>query len=541
MPSPSLSDYYRFCPGEEAIKLSNAVCRGRRRTHFPKCRGCPFNDDERQPASVAPGESPPVAKAGNAASRAGSNRREPPPPASRDLSDLFRSTDIRGLVPLPMTSDAAWRVGFSTAQYLHSKLKGFDRATPRARCMVTASDARSASAAIHAAMTNGVRAAGLTVLDIGVVDTPQLHFAVRHLQACGGIVTTGGRSPVAYSGFKICGAGGRDLSATTGLIDIRDIACRIPSHHTGEIAARQEFDLSDAYRDFLRGFLHDVGAQRPLRIVVDASNGVAGRGVRTLFDGLTGIELLILNDTPDEPFVHEPDPADSANLSALRRGVRQHKADLGACFDGDGDAVTFVDERGGAIWPETMAVLIGRLCVERVGGGVVVLDRRFGPLALEPLEQGGAVIHRATGASNHMRKSMAESGGVFGATLSGQFFFAHAGGGESALLALAAAVQIGRTGRRTWSDLARPIQPHRLLVQHRFVANEAEVTLDELGRRDGPTAQRCGDGILWRDDGGWTMLCPGDEPREWHVRAAAATQADLRQRIAHVRRLVELR
>src|SRR5262249_9454885 len=140
---------------------------------------------------------------------------------SPTLDPLFRDADVRGLAPLPLSPSVAWRIGYAAAQFLRSRLKGYDRADPKARSLITGCDARSASAAIHTELIGGIRAAGVAAYDLGVIDTPQLYFAVRHTSAGGGIVTTGGRDPAAYSGFKFCGAGARDVATATGLTDIR--------------------------------------------------------------------------------------------------------------------------------------------------------------------------------------------------------------------------------------------------------------------------------------------------------------------------------
>lgn len=195
MSAQSPSEYYRYCPGEEHIKLSDAVCRGRRRSNFPKCRGCQFNDDERQ-AALAVGVGATAGTTAAVAVAAKADFVELGLPAGRRIEDaesisesnhdlpavehaaslrtaeaaraadraalerLVRSTDIRGEVPEPLSANVAWRIGHAAAQFFRSKLKGYDRADPRARSLVTASDVRSSSAMIHAAMVHGVRAAG---------------------------------------------------------------------------------------------------------------------------------------------------------------------------------------------------------------------------------------------------------------------------------------------------------------------------------------------------------------------------------------------
>jgi len=473
------TDYYRYCPGEERIKLSNAVCRGRRRTSFPKCKGCQFNDDERaQRVALTGADALPAGSVGaspaegnvahaprasdeagatasrQAAAANGKSARQDDKPAV--LEQLFRETEVRGIAPLPLSTGIAWRIGYAAAQFLRSKLKGYDRADPRSRSLVTGCDLRSASAALHTAMVNGVRAAGISVCDIGAVDTPQVYFAVRRLGACGGIITTGGRDPAAYSGFKFCGAAARDMAKVTGLLDIRDITSRIPQHETGSFAPRFDVDMTDAYREFVRQFVRGEPAlARPLTVVADASDGAAGRWAPALFNGLPGLTLVMLHAEAGEPFAHEPDPCHPRNLRELRRAVRAEEADFGVCFDGDADACAFVDDRGGGVRPDDAIALLARHILERSRGGTVVLDQRCGAAAAAEIERLSGRVQRERPVSSLIKKAMTESDAVFGGTLSGQFFFRDAGTCESGMLALAHMIDLVSESGRSLSDRVR--------------------------------------------------------------------------------------
>lgn len=511
MSAQSPSEYYRYCPGEEHIKLSDAVCRGRRRSNFPKCRGCQFNDDERQ-AALAVGVGATAGTTAAVAVAAKADFVELGLPAGRRIEDaesisesnhdlpavehaaslrtaeaaraadraalerLVRSTDIRGEVPEPLSANVAWRIGHAAAQFFRSKLKGYDRADPRARSLVTASDVRSSSAMIHAAMVHGVRAAGVLVIDIGAVDTPQLGFAVRHLGAGGGILTTGGRSPEAYSGFKLCGAGGRDVATATGLADIRDIAARVPQHDTGTMAGRREADLSDAYRAFVRAHLPPSFA-RPLTLVADACGGVMGRWMPTVFGGIDGLTLVMLHDRAEEPFPHDPNPASPRAMGDLRRAVKSHRADLGVCFDPDGDGCVFVDERGTMMRPDLAAALAARRVLERIKGGVVVVDHGFGRAAEEEFARAGGIVQREPPDAAHIRKTMAETQAVFGATLSGQVFFRENGCCESGMLAVAAMLNVAAAATRRLSEVVKPLARYRMSDVHRMATDDPAAAL----------------------------------------------------------------
>src|SRR5262245_11645864 len=252
------TDYFKFCPNEESIKISNAICRGRRRTSFPKCPGCQFNDDEK----IAP----PVTIMQERARTVSL------------VETLFRQNDICGVVPSPLSEEAAWRIGYACAQYLHGKLKSLERADPIARSLIVGRDARIHSESLQRSMIEGVLAAGIDVLQVGQIDTPGLFFAVSHLRACGGILATGGIEPADHNGFQLCGAKGLPIGADTGLSGIRDLAMRIPRHAPASNARETEYDLGSNYCEFVFSQLKGgrILAKRVTFVIV-YNGGVAAR------------------------------------------------------------------------------------------------------------------------------------------------------------------------------------------------------------------------------------------------------------------------
>ena len=470
------ADYFRYCPGEEHIKLSNAVCRGRRRSNFPKCRGCQFNDDEmaqrhavllagpvRQPAApeAAPPPTPtpiestpaPRAAAPQPVAPPAAARPQPPPDARTSaIDDLFRDADIRGVVPQPLSTSVAWRIGYAAAQFLRSRLKGLARADPGARSLVVGHDARTSSAAIHPAMTDGVRAAGVAVHDLGMIDTPQLYFAVRHIGAGGGIVTTGGRDRLAFSGFKLCGAGCASIATTTGLSDIRDIARRVPQHQTGASAARHETDVGESYRTWIWGLVGGAALARPIRVAIDSSGGVAERWAPAVFDGVSGLAVSLI-DARQRRAAAASEKSDR-RLAALGDAVLAADADLGVWFDADADACAFVDEHGAFIEPDIAHALIIQQILPRRGGGVVVCDEGCGPALVREIQRCGGVPRRERPGSHLIKKAMTEENAVLGVARSGQVFFRENANCESAFLTLAVMLNALATSASPMSELA---------------------------------------------------------------------------------------
>lgn len=569
-------DYYRYCPGEAHLKLSDAVCRGRRRASFHKCRGCQFNDDEiaarrladtpapaaeTAPAdpAAAPSSEPPspgtaarltvaarptsdqalieLIASGGTRPAAGTERREP-------IDRLFRSTDIRGRWPTPLSEDLAWRIGHAAAQFLRSKLKGYERADPRARVLLTGRDRRACSARLHDALLRGVCSTGVTVCDLGVIDTPQMFFAVRHLGACGGIVTTGGRSPAEFSGFKLCGVGGRDVAAVTGLIDIRDIARRVPLHDTGTTAEQLPLELSKPYREFVQRFLA-APSGRSVAIVVDTAGGAASGWVQTAFAGRDDIRLVPVNDAagdlpPGEtPAAFDPDPTNPAALAALRETIRAEKADAGVRFDGDGDGCVFLDERGAPIRADYLIALLARRFLATAAGAGIVIDWRAGRALREEIERAGGVARAEAPDSAAIRKTMTETQAVLGANMSGQFFFRENGTCESGLLALAYFINMLAAETKRLSERVKPLAKYKSSGDRRIECADPARLMEQVAAHFGASAQRFSGGVYVHDaERSIHIERAGADAAALTFRAEAATAEVLKRTIEELRPLL---
>lgn len=514
-------DYYRFCPGEERVKISDAICRGRRKAHFPKCRGCRFNDDER--TEPRPAAHP------NETGLTGLN------PES-----IFRSDDVSATVPFPLSNEIAWRIGHAAAQYLRGKLRGLERAEPTARSVVVGRDSRPHSADLLTALAEGILSYGVDVIDIGAVDTPQLHWAVNRLGASGGVQTTGGHLPWDYNGFRFCGPKGATISVDTGLTSIRDITTRVPRHKTGLSASRTETDLSSPYRDFVRGLLVAEGGKlpRPIRVVADAGNGVAGRLLPLIFNGIKNLVVIPLNDRAGGEPAHDPDPLAPKSTRQLRAAVKQHKANLGVCFDSDLSRCAFLDEKGTTIASDVMATLLARRMVERQAQAVIVFDLRCSAALGEEVDRlGGSPILAKTDRAA-IKRTMIEHGAVFGADVSGGFYFRDSLFCESALLALVQAINVLAVADRKLSELVRPLQRYRSSgeivlpctdpdgVSRAVVSAYKDALIDNL------------DGVTARYPDWWFNLRHEPGQAALHLVLQARTKKAVEQRLSEVQAII---
>ncbi|MCG3138379.1 MAG: Phosphomannomutase/phosphoglucomutase [Phycisphaerae bacterium] len=458
-----MSEYVRYCPGDEHIRISDSVCFGRRRVGYPKCRGCQFNDDEKAHSDrlriLAPGL---VVKEVN----------------STMVDKVFKAYDVRGIYPDPLNEELAWRIGFAAGTYLRATLRGVDRSEPDINRVVVGRDMRKSSPSMSSALIQGLRHAGAGVINIGMIDTSQIYFAVNHLKCCGGIQTTASHNPAQYIGFKICGSGGKPIGEDTGLNEIREITRNTQPHEATHIGSLQELDLANEYRAFVLKYLDRV---RPLRLVIDASNGMAGHWIPLIFDGVRELQIDPINFEHNGEFVHDPNPLVAANLAQLRDRVVATKADLGICFDGDADRCMLVDEKGQIIPCDLLTALLSEYFLRKQPRAAVVYDLRSSRIVAETVRRLEGTPHRSRVGHAFMKKTLAETRAVFGGELSGHFYFQDNWYCDSGILAMVHSINVLARSETTFSQLIAPYRKFFSSGEINFANEEKDQTIRRLG------------------------------------------------------------
>ncbi len=322
--------------------------------------------------------------------------------------DIFRAYDIRGVVGDNLDPDVANAIGMAIASEARDQGQ---------QTIVVARDGRYSSRDLAEALIDGIRSSGCNVIDIGMVPTPVLYYATKTLNTQSGVMVTGSHNPPQYNGFKVV-----INDETLASSRIQDLYQRIATgklHNQGS----GTYEVADITSDYQDRICSDVVLARPMRIVIDSGNGVAGPLASALLDSL-GCMIIPLNIDVDGSFPnHHPDPSDPANLEQLINAVQNEEADLGIAFDGDGDRLGVVTPSGKIIWPDRLLMLFARDLLSRTPGADVLYDvkcTRDVPELVSSL--GGRAIMCATGHSL-MKAKMRETGAVVGGELSGHIFF----------------------------------------------------------------------------------------------------------------------
>lgn len=301
---------------------------------------------------------------------------------------IFKAYDIRGVYPDELDEAAAWKIGHAAAQYLRSLLRGYERGQANAQSLCVGRDMRKHGPSLAKALIEGMNAAGANVIDLGMIDTPQIYFAINYLGTCGGVQVTASHNPAEYNGFKISGIHAKPIGEDTGLKEIKHIATSL-LHTRGRVDGRVEkCDLTDEYRQHVLQFLNPK--LRPLKVVVDASNGMAGKMAPAIFGDLP-IEMIGLNLRHEGWFAHDPNPLVEANLADLKEVVHRENADLGICFDGDADRLMMVDERGRNITCDLITALMVPYFLADNPNSAIVYDLRSSHVVHEEILKYGGI------------------------------------------------------------------------------------------------------------------------------------------------------
>ncbi len=395
------------------------------------------------------------------------------------IEKIFKAYDVRATYPNPLNEEAAWKVGNATAQFLKLSRKGTTERVKLEDTLVVGRDMRPHSPALANALIDGIRSAGLNVIDVGMIDTSFIYFAINHLDAVGGIQTTASHNPAQYNGFKISGPKAQPIGAASGLDDIKRIAAELKSTQSSPTGKVQQQDLWPQYRKHVLKFLD---LKRPLKVVIDASNGMAGKMVPAIFDGVPNLKISPLLFEITGSFVHEPNPLVDQNLDMLKTRIAVEKPDLGVCFDGDADRCIFVDEKQKTIGCDIVTALLARdfLQMPENKGSTIVYDLRSSHVVPDEVKSAGGVPRRDRVGHAFIKKTLAETKAVFGGELSGHFYFRDNFFADSGAIAFARLLSVLSAQSKPLSELVGPLHRYAQTGEINFQVEDKDGKIKEL-------------------------------------------------------------
>jgi phosphomannomutase len=396
-----------------------------------------------------------------------------------DVNRVVKTYDVRGLVDSELTDDIVEALAAAFVDVVGA----------RDSSIVVGHDMRDSSPRFVSAFSRGARARGANIISIGLCSTDETYFASGSLDLPSAMFTAS-HNPSAYNGIKLSRAGAQSLSADTGLFEVRDVAQEylqsgIPS--LDESGAESEHDVLAAYASYLRDLV-DVSAIKPLRIVVDAGNGMAGLTVPAVLGTAAGLPQLPIEVVPmyfelDGTFPnHEANPLNPDNIVDLQRAVLQHGADMGLAFDGDADRCFVVDERGEPMSPSAVAALVAVREIQRVKAdgetSVTVLHNLItSDIVPQTIHASGARAVRTNVGHSLIKDIMRETGAVFGGEHSAHYYFRDFWGADNGMLAaLHVIAELGIVAEPL-SVLAARFSPYANSGEINSVVDDVDATL----------------------------------------------------------------
>jgi phosphomannomutase len=344
----------------------------------------------------------------------------------RDLSTIIKAYDVRGVVPDQLDADIARALGAAFARFAGS---------PR---IVIARDMRESGVELSKAFAEGATGQGVDVVDAGMGSTDLLYFAAGSLDIPGAMFTAS-HNPAKYNGIKLCLSGARPVGQDSGLAQLRTdaedyLANGIPSYD-GTTGTVTEQAMLDDYAAYMKKLVPGLDAMRPLKVVVDAGNGMGGLTVPVTFQGLP-LDTTDLYFELDGSFPnHEANPIEPENLRDLQAKVLEVGADLGLAFDGDADRCFVVDERGEIVSPSVLTALIAVRELDREPGSTIIHNLITSKAVPEIVREHGGTPVRTRVGHSFIKAEMARTGAVFGGEHSGHFYFREFWNADSGMLA----------------------------------------------------------------------------------------------------------
>jgi phosphomannomutase len=387
--------------------------------------------------------------------------------------EVFKAYDVRGLYPAELDEDGAYAIGRAYVEQFEP------------RRIAVGHDMRLSSPAMAASLMVGAADGGADVVDLGMVGTEMLYFAVGELELDGGVAVTASHNPKEYTGMKIVRRGALPVGGDSGLLEIRDRAVRGEWRQAERGQAVQE-DIWERFVDRVLSFV-DPAAIRPLRVVVDAANGMAGAMLPPVLERLQQVDTVRCFFEPDGSFPnHEPNPLLPENREFIVTKTREEGADFGVAYDGDADRCFFVDDSGEFVPGDFVTALFAEQVLAKEPGGKVIYDVRASWAVPEVIERAGGVplINRV--GHSFIKQRMREEGAVFAGEVSAHYYFRDFSQADSGVIPFLLMLEL--VSRR--GSLSAALEPFRsryfLTGEINTPVADVALKLQELKERFGP-------------------------------------------------------
>jgi phosphomannomutase len=408
-----------------------------------------------------------------------------------DLTPIFKAYDVRGVYPGELDEDIARRIGWAFASWIRGPRK-----------LILGRDMRTSSPSLADAFAEGVLASGVDLIDLGEVSTDAMYFASGHMGAPGAMFTAS-HNPGRYNGLKMCREKAAPIGSDSGLGEIRDLASAADDiAPVAEPGRRSEVDVLGEYATHCRSFV-DEGVLRPLKVAIDAGNGMAGKTVPVVFGALP-FEVTPLFFDLDGTFPNHPaNPIELDNLKDLQRAVVDGGCDLGIAFDGDADRIFLIDEKGGPVSGSTTTALVAERLLQKNPGETILYNLICSWSVPEVVKENGGVPVRTRVGHSFIKQTMAETGAIFGGEHSGHYYFRDNFRADSGMIAALLVLEALSLGDRPLTEVLSSFERYSDSGEINSEVADQAATVEALSERYKDAGQDRVDGLTVEYDDWW--------------------------------------
>jgi phosphomannomutase len=404
--------------------------------------------------------------------------------------DIFKAYDVRGIFPTEIDVDLAYRIGRAFARVL-ADLRGL---APEDSLQIgVGHDMRLHSPALAGEIGRGLVDEGCRVLDIGMVGTEMVYYAVGSRELDGGVAVTASHNPKQWAGFKLLREGAIALSGDTGIQDVRRLVVSGAFDRPAGKGAIEREDIYPSFRSHVLGFI-DPDAIRPMDVVLDGGNGMAGQMVGPILDRFPISQHRLYFEPNGEFPGHGPNPLLPENRKLIIHTVDERGAELGIAWDGDADRCFFIDDRGEFVPGDFLTALLAESILAKNPGATILYDVRASRAVPETIERAGgtALVNRVGHA--FFKARMRETGAVFGGEVSGHYYFRDFWNADSGAIPALLVLELLSVRKKTMSEL---LEPYR---SRYFISGEINSTVSDQEAKMKEIAERyAGCEVSWLD------------------------------------------
>ena len=436
-----------------------------------------------------------------------------------EFAHIFKAYDIRGLVDTEIDSDFAFATGVAFARFLQIEREP--------GTIVIGEDMRPSSPELADAFSAGATSQGMDVIRIGLASTDMLYFASGKLGMPGAMFTAS-HNPAQYNGIKLCLSNARPIGKESGLLTIEKFVREGSPIALRSVGVEKHRDMLEEYVDHLLTLV-DIKDIRPLKVIIDAGNGMAGHTAPAIFARLN-CEVIPMYFELDGSFPnHEANPLDETTLTDLKKAMKDHNADLGLAFDGDADRCFLVDERGVAVNPSALTALIAHRELIKHPGSSIIYNLISSRTVKEVIDENGGAGLRSRVGHSYIKTMMAESGAIFGGEHSGHFYFKDFWRADSGALAALHAIAALGESNSTMSTLLAPYDRYVTSGEINSKVSDTQVATQKV--QDSYSKQQVTidhlDGLTVNADTWWFNLRPSNTEPLLRLNVEASTQAQM--------------